>query len=123
MQKAENIKKNFSSIDVVPWESVSDVVKNMDIIINATSLGLKGGNDFKQEFRITKPNLIYYDIVYNPEETMMIKRFKKRNIQTFNGLEMFVYQGQKSFSLWNNVNPKVDEELRRAIISKLKWWS
>jgi len=50
----------------------------------------------------------------------MIKRFKKRNIQTFNGLEMFVYQGQKSFSLWNNVNPKVDEELRRAIISKLK---
>jgi shikimate dehydrogenase len=120
LKKTEDLKKRFPFIEIVEWDSVEVEAENMDIIINATSLGLKGGNDFKQEFRITKPNLIYYDIVYNPEETMMIKRFKKRNIQTFNGLEMFVYQGQKSFSLWNNVNPKVDEELRRAIISKLK---
>ena len=92
----------------------------MDIIINATSLGLKGGNEFKQEFKNIKQSLVYYDVVYNPEETMTIKKFKKRNIQTFNGLEMFIYQGQKSFSLWNNINPELNEELKQAIISKLK---
>ena len=50
----------------------------------------------------------------------MIKNFKKRNIQTFNGLEMFLYQGQKSFSLWNKIDPKLDAELKQIIMSKLK---
>ena len=120
LKKTENLKKKFPFIEIVEWDKVETEAENMDIIINATSLGLKGGNDFKQEFRITKPNLIYYDVVYNPQETMIIKKFKKRNIQTFNGLEMFIYQGQKSFSLWNNVDPKVDEELRQTLITKLK---
>tara|TARA_B110000967_G_C18718580_1_gene476442 strand:+ start:649 stop:927 length:279 start_codon:yes stop_codon:yes gene_type:complete len=92
----------------------------MDIMINSTSLGLKGGDDFKQEFKNIKQNLIYYDVVYNPEETMMLSKLKKRNIQTFNGLEMFIYQGQKSFSLWNKVNPELNEDLRQTIMSELK---
>ena len=89
-------------------------------MINTTSLGLKSGDDFKQEFKNIKKNLIYYDIVYNPQETMMIKKFKKRNIQTLNGLEMFIYQGQRSFSLWNKVNPELDEDLKQTIMSELK---
>ena len=70
--------------------------------------------------KITRPNLIYYDIIYNPEETKMIKRFKEKGAQTFNGLEMFIYQGQKSFSLWNKINPELNEELKKRIISELK---
>ena len=69
----------------------------MDIIINATSLGMKGGNNFNQEFKNLKTDLVYYDIIYNPAETIMIKELRKRNIQTYNGLEMFIYQGQRSF--------------------------
>ena len=92
----------------------------MDIIVNSTSLGLKGGNDFKQKFQNTKPNLVYWDVVYNPEETKMIKNFKKKGIKTYNGLEMFIYQGQKSFFLWNKINPIVDDKLKQAIVKKLK---
>ena len=120
LKKTENVKKIFPFIEIVEWEKIEIEAKNMDIIINATSLGLKGGNEFKQEFKNIKQSLVYYDVVYNPEETMTIKKFKKRNIQTFNGLEMFIYQGQKSFSLWNNINPELNEELKQAIISKLK---
>ena len=120
IKKAEEIKKKFSFIKIVEWENIEEEATNMDIIINATSLGLKGGNNFEQEFKNIKPNLIYYDIIYNPEETKMIKNFKKRNIQTFNGLEMFLYQGQKSFSLWNKIDPKLDAELKQIIMSKLK---
>ena len=120
MQKAENIKKNFSSIDVVPWESVSDVVKNMDIIINTTSLGMKGGNDFEREFRKIKFEAIYYDVIYNPLETRMIKNFKKKESKTFNGLEMFMYQGQKSFFIWNKVQPEIDKEIEKKIISEIR---
>ena len=92
----------------------------MSIIINATSLGLKNGNNFKQKFNNIRSNLVYYDVIYNPKETLMIKKFKEKNIQTYNGLEMFIYQGQKSFSLWNKINPELDEELKQTLIAELK---
>ena len=120
LKKAEEIKKRFPFIEIIEWKNIEEKAKKIDILINATSLGLKNGNNFDQEFKTTKSNLVYYDIIYNPEETEIIKKFKKRNIQTFNGLEMFIYQGQKSFSLWNKINPKPDKELSQTIISKLQ---
>ena len=45
---------------------------------------------------------------------------KKKQIQTYNGLEMFIYQGQKSFSLWNEITPELDRNLKNIIESKLK---
>ena len=119
-KKVEDIKKRYPFIEIIKWENMEEEIKKMDIIINATSLGLKNESNFKQEFKNTKPNLVYYDIVYNPEETTMIKKLKKRGIKTFNGLEMFICQGQKSFSLWNKLNPELDEELKKKITSKLK---
>ena len=120
LKKAEEIKKRFPFIEIIEWKNIEEKAKKMDILINATSLGLKNGNNFDQEFKTTKSNLVYYDIIYNPEETEIIKKFKKRNIQTINGLEMFIYQGQKSFLLWNKINPKPDKELSQTIISKLQ---
>jgi len=119
-RKAEDIKKKFSFIEVIEWKNIERVAEKMDIIINTTSLGLENGNNFEQDFKNVKPNLIYYDIIYNPEETMMIKNFKKKLIKTYNGLEMFIYQGQKSFSLWNKTLPELDENLKNTITSKLK---
>jgi len=120
LKKAEDIKKKFPFIKIVRWENIISKAEGMNIIINATSLGLKNGNNFIQEFKITKSNLVYFDIVYNPEETIMIKKFKKEGVKTFNGLEMFIYQGQKSFSLWNKFNPEINEDLKKIIKSKLK---
>ena len=41
----------------------------------------------------------------------MIKYLNSKKIRTFNGLEMFIYQGQKSFYLWNKINPEIDQVL------------
>ena len=120
MEKAENIKKIFPFIKIIKWENIEIEAENMNIIINATSLGLKNGNDFAQEFKAIKSNLVYYDVVYNPEETTMAKKLKNKGAKIFNGLEMFIYQGQKSFSLWNKISPILDEELKKILTSKLK---
>ena len=120
IKKSEDIKKKFPYIEIIIWEKIEAAAENMDIIINTTSLGLKNGIDFKEEFKVIKKNLIYFDVIYNPEETTMIKKFKKRNIETYNGLEMFIYQGQKSFFLWNKINPELDKELKQNIMLKLK---
>jgi shikimate dehydrogenase len=120
IKKAEDIKKKFPFIEIVKWENIEVRAKDIDIIINATSVGIKGEDNFYQEFMETKPDLVYYDIIYNPKETMMIKKFNKKDIQTYNGLEMFIYQAKKSFFLWNKINPKFDQELKQNIMKKLK---
>ena len=91
-----------------------------DIIINATSLGLKGGEEFGFNFEKTKKDLIYIDTIYNPLETKNIKFLKERDAKVFNGLNMFIYQGQKAFYLWNKINPEIDQKLIEILLKKLK---
>jgi shikimate dehydrogenase len=120
VEKAQSIKAKFPFIEIILWENINDISLEMDVIINTTSLGMKNGSDFKQEIKKIKPKLIYYDVIYNPLETKLLKNFKEKEIRTFNGLDMFLYQGQKSFCLWNKINPEVDQELKNIIISNLK---
>jgi len=117
--KVENVKKKFPFIEIIQWKDIDKITDNMDIIINATSLGMKNGTSFDQVIKKFKVDLVYYDVIYNPLETTMLKNFKDQKIKTFNGLEMFLYQGQKSFYLWNNIKPEVDEELKKIIINNL----
>ena len=102
------------------WINLKENLKNFDIIINATSLGLKGGQDFDFNFDSVKSNLIYIDTIYNPLETKTLKYLKDKNTRVFNGLDMFIYQGQKAFYLWNKINPEIDQKLIELLLSKLK---
>ena len=47
VQETENIKKRFPFIEIVPWEKFNQGVDEMDVIINATSLGMKNSHDFQ----------------------------------------------------------------------------
>ena len=120
LQKAKDIKKKFPFIEIIPWEAVDKKSEEADIIINATSLGMKNSPDFEKLIEKVKPSLVYYDVIYNPLETKMLKNFKEKKIKVFNGLEMFLFQGQRSFSLWNKINPVVDDEVKKIIISNLE---
>ena len=119
-EKSLFLKKNFKFLKILEWKNLKHELKNFDIIINATSLGLKGGEEFGFGFDNVKNNLVYIDTIYNPIETKIIKNLKEKNIKTFNGLDMFIYQGQKSFYLWNKVNPEIDDQLIHLLESKLK---
>ena len=119
-EKSIFLKKKFNFINIEDWDATSDIISKFDIIINATSLGLKNGKDFEFDFLNVKRNLIFIDTIYNPLETKTIKFLKDSKIKTFNGLDMFVYQGQKSFYLWNKINPEIDDNLINLLISKLQ---
>ena len=81
---------------------------------------MKNGNDFNFNFINTKKEVIYIDTIYNPLETKTFKFLKEEGKKVFNGLDMFIYQGQKSFYLWNKINPEIDDELVELLNSKLK---
>ena len=119
-EKCIFLKKKFKNIKIIEWDKLEMAIKDYDIIINATSLGLKNEKDFSFNFKNTKENLIFIDTIYNPLETKTLKFLKDKNTKVFNGLEMFIYQGQKAFYLWNKINPEIDQKLIELLISKLK---
>ena len=99
-------------------EKYPEVLYKFDILINATSLGLVSSEDPKLKIKNVKKDMIFIDTIYNPQQTKLIKLFKSHNIKTFNGLSMLIYQGQKSFYLWNKIN-EVDDELLELLDSKI----
>ena len=119
-EKAIFLKKKFPYLKIIKWEEIDELVKDIDIFVNATSLGLRDNDVFNFNLKNLKNSLIYIDTIYNPTQTNMIKKLKKQGIKTFNGLNMFVYQGQKSFYLWNKINPTIDEELLDLLIKKIR---
>ena len=119
-EKCVFLKKKFNNIKIIEWNKLEEAIKDYDIIINATSLGLKNEEDFSFNFKNTKENLIFIDTIYNPLETKTLKFLRDKDTKVFNGLEMFIYQGQKAFYLWNKINPEIDQKLIELLISKLK---
>ena len=114
------LKKNFNYLKILRWNNLQAELGNYDIIINATSLGLKNGQDFDFNFSKCKNNATYIDTIYNPLKTKTFKFLEDKGLKVFNGLDMFIYQGQKSFYLWNKINPEIDDELVNLLLSKLK---
>ncbi len=108
IEKAENIKKKFNEVEILKWGEIPD----FDIVINATSVGLKG-DSLDLEFNVK--NKIFYDVIYNPKETQFLKKAKQEGNKVENGRFMFVYQANQSFSIWNNIIPKIDDEVLKIL--------
>ena len=104
--KAEDLKKLFNNITVISWGEVPD----FDVIINATSLGLKDTDDIGMDFSKVK-NKLFYDVIYNPQETNFLKKAKYFGNKTVNGKMMFVYQASASFNLWHKTQPEINKEV------------
>ena len=104
--KAIELKKNFPEIEIIKWGETLD----FDIIINATSIGLKGEDEININYQQISKNKFFYDVIYNPPETNFLKNAKKYGGITKNGKMMFIYQAQKAFFIWHKIVPEVDNE-------------
>jgi shikimate dehydrogenase len=113
-EKAENLKKIFPKLELIKWGDV----KNFDIIINATSLGLKGSDKISINYDQIKSRKLFFDVIYNPRKTNFLLEAEKRGHQIENGKMMFVYQAQEAFRRWT-VAPDVWAGLVPAINKKV----
>jgi shikimate dehydrogenase len=104
-EKAESLKKINSNIEVINW----GITPEFDMIINATSLGLKKEDDIKLDYADIGSNKLFYDIIYNQETNFLLKA-KQFGNKTENGKMMFIYQAHQAFTIWHKVMPKIDNE-------------
>ena len=101
-EKAENLKKLFPQLELIKWGDI----KNFDIIINTTSLGLKESDKIPINYDQIGSGKLFYDVIYNPSKTNFLLEAEKRGHQIKNGKMMFVYQAQEAFRRWT-ITPNV----------------
>ena len=109
--KSKILKKTFNEIEIIKWGTITD----FDMIINATSLGLKNDENIILDYSKIISEKFFYDVIYNPSETNFLKSAKKNGNKIENGKKMFVYQAQASFKIWNNLEPKVDYKVMELL--------
>ena len=110
-KKAENLKILFKDVEIIDWGETID----FDMIINATSIGLKNEDGLKFDYSANGPNKFFYDVIYNPRETIFLKRAKLFGNMTENGKMMFIYQAHQAFTIWNKLMPEIDDEVINLI--------
>lgn len=76
---------------------------NHQIVINCTPLGTSPNVDAFPPipYEYFTPKHIAHDLIYNPEETIFLRKAKKQGAKIKNGLEMLRYQAEKSWRIWN----------------------
>jgi len=109
--KAESLKTIFKNIEIIEWGEVP----NFDMIINATSLGLKKEDKINLDFSSISKNKFFYDVIYNPIETNFLKIGKSLGNITLNGKLMFIYQALSAFNIWHGLEPDVDKNIIKLL--------
>ncbi len=110
-EKAENLKDIFKKIKIIDWGEVP----SFDIIINATSVGLKKNDEINLNLLNVGKNKFFYDVIYNPDETNFLKTGKKLGNRTENGKLMFIYQALSAFSTWHGIEPQIDNDVIKLL--------
>lgn len=105
----DKIAKKVTVVDEVDLSKI-------DVIINATSVGMRPNNESPLDVQIPS-SAVVMDIVYNPLETKLLKQAKAAGARTIDGVEMFVLQGAESQRIWG-YDPPVDV-MRKAVLGKL----
>ena len=106
-KKAEELKNDFKELDLVTW---GNIPTNIDMVINATSVGLKQNDDLNLNYKKIGNNKLFYDVIYNPRETNFLKKAKLNGNRSENGKMMFLYQAHQAFTLWHKIMPDINNE-------------
>ena len=100
------MKKLFKNIEILEWGEVPD----FDMIINATSLGLKKEDNINLDLSFISKNKFFYDVIYNPKETNFLKTGRELGHKTLNGKLMFIYQAHSAFNIWHGLEPEINDK-------------
>ena len=115
--KAQIISENLGAkVSVVDWRNAPETVGEVDIIINATSMGMIGQPDFSQPISRAKKTALVVDIVYNPLVTDLLKDAEKLKLKTVGGIGMLINQAVPGFEHWFQKTPVIDDDIRKFII-------
>jgi shikimate dehydrogenase len=116
---AKAIYRGLQQLDIIPvyvsrtksdktiltyGEIDADIIETHTVIVNCTPLGMFPNTDECPDipYSLLGERHLLYDLLYNPDETLFMKRGKERGATVVNGLEMLLLQAFASWDFWEN---------------------
>ena len=112
---AEKLKKEVPECKVNVYciedqDKLREEIANTDILVNGTLAGMKPHDDISLvDKSMFHKNLVVADVVYNPEETRMLREAKEAGCKTVGGKGMLLWQGAAAYKLYTGLEMPTEE--------------
>lgn len=118
-----NTIQSLGNIAVLDWEDVSGIgvaIESSALLVQTTRVGMHPDVEGIVPIPLAAlhPDLLVYDLVYNPIKTRLLQEAERHGCRTLDGVKMLVYQGAASFQRWTGVMPPT-EVMEQAVLQTL----
>ena len=114
--RAEALAAYFGAkVKVSDWSARTDYSRDASLLVNTTSLGMKGAEPLDMDVSTLNAKCVVADIVYVPLETPLLAAARAQGLATVDGLGMLLHQAVPGFEKWFGVHPEVTPELRGLV--------
>ena len=114
--RAEALAATFGpKVKAHDWRERADRSRDASLLVNTTSLGMKGAGPLDMDVSALDSKCVVADIVYVPLETPLLAAARARGLAAVDGLGMLLHQAVPGFEKWFGVRPEVTAELRALI--------
>ena len=119
-KRAEELACVFGNrVHAATWGDWKEAFAGTRLLVNATSLGMKGKDALEVPLDVLPREAAVADIVYNPLETALLRAARAKGHRTVDGLGMLMHQAVPAFAAWFGVTPEVTPELRAELAKAL----
>lgn len=126
-EKAKNLIADLGKRMDVGCIQIVDKLNELELratefLINATPIGLKESDSCLVGENFFHEKMLVYDLIYNPQETKLLKVAKQKGAKVSNGLGMLYYQGVLAFQHWagGDLEQNIKDKMRQALEEGLK---
>ena len=112
--------RNFGDAIFYPVEKISELKGKIDVIINATPVGMDG-KGIPVPKSLIERDIVVFDMVYSPKVTPLLKIAREEGCRIVHGIDMLVHQGAEALKIWLGISPPIDE-MYRAIEDEIGKW-
>jgi shikimate dehydrogenase len=116
-EKADALAAHYLNVKSISWNQRADVLGDVNLLVNATSLGLEGKPALDLSLDNLNARALVCDIVYAPLYTNLLKAAQKKGHPVVTGIGMLLHQARPAFRKWYGVMPDLDQELRDRVLS------
>jgi shikimate dehydrogenase len=116
-ERAERLAEELGDqVIAIRWENHAAALGDAALVVNATTLGMKGEPETLLDLKLLPKTAVVTDIVYTPLETPLLAAARKRGNPVVDGLGMLIHQARPGFEAWFGVRPEATDELRAFLL-------
>ncbi|NJL99831.1 MAG: shikimate dehydrogenase [Synechococcaceae cyanobacterium SM2_3_2] len=121
--KLQSLGSSWPQLSLHFWTELATLLPNTQLVVNSTPIGMQG-HDWgasplsTEQIQLTSPGTLFYDLIYTPNPTELLRQADRLGYPTQDGLEMLIRQGAIALAGWLHLTDGIPEEvvarMRRA---------